>query len=139
MKISRTKLLLLVPVLALLLSSCQGTEFARSIQLTNQYRAAHGVHPVLNNATLQAKAQNWADVLASQGRLVHSNLASGAGSGWRALGENLAVAGSIDEAHRLFLNSSSHRRTLVSSRYNQVGVGVAQRGGMYYVVQVFGG
>ncbi|MEZ5268741.1 MAG: CAP domain-containing protein [Microthrixaceae bacterium] len=109
------------------------------MQLTNQYREAYGVHVVLNNATLQAKAQNWAEVLAAEGRLVHSNLAEGAGGGWNALGENLAMAGSIDEAHQLFVNSSSHRRTLVSSRYNQVGVGVATRGGRYYVVQVFGG
>lgn len=139
MKISRAKTLLLVPVLALLLAGCEGGEFARSIQLTNQYRESHGVQVVLNNATLQAKAQNWAEVLASQGRLVHSNLAEGAGSGWRSLGENLAMAGSIDEAHQLLVNSPSHRRTMVSSRYNQVGVGVATRGGRYYVVQVFGG
>ena len=136
---TRAKTLLLVPVLAFLLAGCEGGEFARSIQLTNQYREAHGVHVVLNNATLQAKAQNWAEVLAAEGRLVHSNLAEGAGGGWNALGENLAMAGSIDEAHQLFVNSSSHRRTLVSSRYNQVGVGVATRGGRYYVVQVFGG
>lgn len=94
---------------------------------------------VLNNPTLAAKAQGWAEVIASQGRLVHSNLAEGAGSGWRALGENLAKAHSIDEAHSLFMNSPPHRSTLMSSRYSQVGIGIAKRGGTYYVVQVFGG
>jgi len=105
---TRAKTLLLVPVLAFLLAGCEGGEFARSIQLTNQYREAHGVHVVLNNATLQAKAQNWAEVLAAEGRLVHSNLAEGAGGGWHALGENLAMASSIDEAQQLFVNSPSH-------------------------------
>ncbi|MFV0316579.1 MAG: CAP domain-containing protein [Microthrixaceae bacterium] len=139
LKPTRVKLLLLVPVLAVLLAGCEGGEFVRSIQLTNEYRLSQGVHPVLDNPTLRAKAQNWADVLAAQGRLVHSNLADGAGPGWRALGENLAMARSVEEAQSLFVNSGSHRATLTSARYNQVGVGVTYRNGYYYVVQVFGG
>lgn len=139
MKSTRLRLVLLLPVLAWLLAGCQGGEVARSIQLANQVREASGARPVLSNPTLQAKAQSWADVLASRGTLVHSNLAQGTGGGWRALGENLAKATSVDDAHRLFMNSSSHRSTMLDRRYSQVGIGVAVRGGTYYVVQVFGG
>ncbi|MEZ5237600.1 MAG: hypothetical protein R2716_01100 [Microthrixaceae bacterium] len=64
---------------------------------------------------------------------MHSNLAQGTGGGWRALGENLAKATSVDDAHRLFMNSSSHRSTMLDRRYSQVGIGVAIRGGTYYV------
>jgi uncharacterized protein YkwD len=135
----RLRLILLVPVIALLFTSCQGSEVARSIQLTNQAREAAGVPVVLSNATLQAKAQNWANLLASRGSLVHSNLAEGSGGGWRALGENLAKAGSIEEAQELLYNSRTHRSTLLSSDYTQIGVGVAARDGSYYVVHVFGG
>ena len=136
---TRIRLLFLLPVLGLLLAGCQGSEVARSIQLTNQVREARGAHPVLSNPTLQAKAQSWADTLASRGHLVHSNLAEGTGGGWRALGENLAKANSVDSAHRLLMNSASHRSTMLDGRYSQVGVGVAVRGGTFYVVQVFGG
>ena len=114
-------------------------EFARSIQLANIEREAAGVHVVLNHPSLQAKAQAWAETLAARGALAHSNLADGAGSGWRALGENLAMASSVDEAHSLFLSSSAHRSTMRSSRYSHIGVGVAMRGDRYYVVQVYGG
>lgn len=133
------RLLLLVPVLALFLTACQGSEVAQSIQLTNQAREAAGLPAVISNSTLQAKAQSWANLLASRGSLVHSNLAEDSGGGWRALGENLAKASSIEEAQRLFMNSQSHRSTLLSSKYSQVGVGVASSGGRYYVVHVFGG
>lgn len=136
---TRTRLILLLPIVALLLSACQGADTARSIQLTNQVREARGAQPVLSNATLQSKAQAWADLLASQGRLVHSNLAQNSGGGWRALGENLAKARSVDEAHQILMNSSRHRSTMLDRRYSQVGVGVSIRGGTYYVVQVFGG
>lgn len=133
------RLMLLVPVFALFLSACQGSEVARSIQLANQAREAAGQPVVISNPTLQAKAQNWANLLASRGSLVHSNLAEGSGGGWRALGENLAKASSLEEAQRLFMNSQTHRSTLLSAKYSQVGVGVASSGGMYYVVHVFGG
>ncbi|MCZ7631765.1 MAG: CAP domain-containing protein [Microthrixaceae bacterium] len=135
----RLRPLLLVPVIALVLTACQGSEVARSIQLTNQAREAAGLAVVIHNPTLQAKAQNWANLLAAHGSLVHSNLAEDAGSGWRALGENLAKAGSIEEAQRLFMDSPAHRSTQLSSRYSQIGVGVASNGGTYYVVHVFGG
>lgn len=133
------RLILLVPVIALFLSACQGSEVARSIQLTNEAREAAGAPVVISNATLQAKAQNWANLLASRGSLVHSNLAEGSGGGWRALGENLAKAGSIEEAQDLLMNSRAHRSTLLSSKYTQIGVGVTKRDGSYYVVHVFGG
>ncbi|MCB1270516.1 MAG: CAP domain-containing protein [Microthrixaceae bacterium] len=138
-KARRLVALAVLPLVAWLVTGCQGAEVARSIQLTNQAREARGTQPVVSNSTLQAKAQSWASVLASQGRLVHSNLAEGTGGGWRALGENLAEAHSVDEAHQLFMNSSAHRSTMLDGRYSQVGVGVAVRNGTYYVVQVFGG
>lgn len=136
---NRVRTLVALPILAALLAACQGSEFARSIQRVNEERESRGTHVVLNNPTLQAKAQQWAEVLASQGRLVHSNLADGVGPGWRALGENLATAGSIDRAHELLMSSSAHRSTLLSGRYDSIGVGVASADGRYYVVQVFGG
>ncbi|MCP4435806.1 MAG: CAP domain-containing protein [Actinomycetia bacterium] len=131
--------LLALPILAVLLTSCIGLEYAYAIQRVNEEREARGVHPVLNHPTLQAKAQAWSEALAAQGSLAHSNLADGAGGGWRALGENLAMASTIDQAHGLLMNSGAHRSTMLSGRYTHIGVGVASANGNYYVVQVFGG
>ena len=139
MKTRHIRLLIAVAVLASLATSCIGLEFTQSISMVNDEREARGTHPVLNHPTLQAKAQSWADALAASGRLAHSNLADGAGSGWRALGENLAMAGSMQEAHRLLMGSSSHRANILSGRYSHVGVGVTYANGRYFVVQVFGG
>ena len=139
MNTKKLRLLLALPILAALLTSCIGLEYAKAISLVNDERESRGTAPVLDHPTLRAKAQGWAEVLAGRGQLAHSNLSDGAGTGWRALGENLAVAGSLGEAHNLLMNSSSHRSTLLSGRYTHVGMGVARAGGMIYVVQVFGG
>lgn len=139
MKTKNLKLLIAIPILVAIVTSCIGLEFAQSIQKVNVERQSRGTHPVLNHPTLQAKAQGWADTLAARGRLTHSNLADGAGGGWRALGENLAMAGSIQEAHNLLMGSRSHRSTILSGKYSHIGVGVAYANGRYYVVQVFGG
>jgi uncharacterized protein YkwD len=139
MTTKRTAALLVLPLTLLLLTSCLAPHSLHSLQLVNESRGASGVHPVVDNATLAAKAQSWAEVLAARGSLAHSNLADGAGPGWQALGENVAMAGSVDEAHRLFLNSPAHRSTMLSGRYTHLGVGTAEANGRISVVQVYGG
>ena len=138
---TKQRLLALValPLVAVLLSGCLAADRARSIELVNAERQSRGIRAVVDHPTLTDKAQGWAEYLASRRTLVHSNLAQGAGSGWRALGENLAMAGSVDEAHRLLMQSASHRATLLDGRYSHIGVGVATNGNRVFVVQVFGG
>ena len=131
--------LLVVPLVAMVLSGCLPADRARSIELVNYERERRGTHVVTSHPTLTDKAQGWAEYLARRGTLVHSNLWSGAGSGWRYLGENLAMAGSVDEAHRLLMGSPSHRATLLAGKYSRIGVGIAYRGDRIFVVQVFGG
>jgi uncharacterized protein YkwD len=36
-------------------------------------------------------------------------------------------------------NSPPHRANLVNPAFNQIGIAVVERGGLYYGVQVFGG
>jgi uncharacterized protein YkwD len=139
MKIRRTAALLALPLILALLTSCLAPHSLHSLRLVNESRGAAGVHPVVDHAALAAKAQAWAEVLASRGSLAHSNLAEGAGPGWQALGENVAMAGSVDEAHRLFLDSGPHRSTMLSGRYTHLGVGTAEANGRIFVVQVYGG
>lgn len=139
MAIKRTTALLVLPLTIFLLSSCLAPHSLHCLQLVNESRGAAGARPVVDNATLATKAQAWAEVLAARGSIAHSNLTEGTGPGWRALGENVAMAGSVDEAHRLFLNSAPHRETMLSGRYTHVGIGTAEANGRLFVVQVYGG
>lgn len=60
--------------------------------LTNMYRAMHQAPPVTWNKEIATKAQDWADKLAKEQRLVHENESS------TDYGENLAEVGSEDKA-----------------------------------------
>ena len=56
------------------------------------YRAMHQAPPVTWNKEIAAKAQDWADKLAKEQRLIHENESS------TDYGENLAEVGSDDKA-----------------------------------------
>lgn len=125
----------LLAISALILSSCQPVHV---LQVLNEERAAHNLRPLENNSDLGIKAQRWADTIAQEGRLVHSNLASELNSGWHIVGENLAVASSVEEAHQMLMDSPSHRANILNPHFTHVGIGVTQRTGhMYWIVQVF--
>ena len=63
-----------------------------ALMLTNMYRAMHQASPVTWNKEMAAKAQDWADKLAKEQRLIHENESS------TDYGENLAEVGSDDKA-----------------------------------------
>ncbi len=136
----RLRMALLVPLTALgLLATACLPDHSISLILLNDTREAHGVPGLWANETLHKKAQSWAEHLARQGRIYHSNLSSGTGGGWRAIAENVAQNPSIEGANQSFLNSPAHRRNMLNRAYTNVGVGVAKAGKYYYVVHVFAG
>lgn len=61
-------------------------------------------------------------------------------SGWRALGENVGRGSTARQVHRAFMGSSTHRSHILSTRYNQIGVGAVRGSDNYlYVTEVFAG
>jgi peptidoglycan hydrolase-like protein with peptidoglycan-binding domain len=58
-------------------------------------------------------------------------------SGWKTLGENVARAGSVSDAHRQFMTVVSERTNVLGRGYVMVGIGVASFAGRIYVVEVF--
>ena len=88
---------------------------------------------------LYAKAQAWADRLAAQGYLEHSNLADRNWSTTRTkLGENVAYGPSMEAVHDNLMRSAPHRANILSVDYNKVGTGVAFSPiGTVWVVQEF--
>jgi uncharacterized protein YkwD len=130
---------LAVPTLALtLLFAACTPEINRSQELVNQTRRANGRAELAINLELFFKAQGWADVLAREQRLRHSNLSDGITQRWRKLGENVGVGGNIDSVHSAFMNSAGHRANILDPAFNQLGVGVTRDGGgRYWIAQVY--
>lgn len=124
-------------VMALLLSACLNADQTKAVNALNANRATHGAPKLNSHAQAQAKAQAWADKLARENRLYHSNLSSGITGCWRNLGENVGYGGSIQAVQNQFMASSNHRANVLSRTWNGVGVGVAKNGNRVFVVQVF--
>ena len=123
---------------ASLLSGCFGTaDQESSFSMMNNDRAAHSVGPLIPHGGLLAKAQAWAEHLASINGLEHSSLPSGVSSCWETLGENVGYGSSISAVENAFMNSSPHRANLLNSSFAYAGTGVAYRGSRVFVVQVF--
>ncbi len=121
-----------------LLSACFGTaEQEAAFAELNGDRSAHGLGLVVPHGELIAKAQSWADKLASENRLSHSHLPSGVPGCWRLLGENVGYGSSIGQVQDAFMNSPDHRANVLNGAYRYAGTGVAYRGDRVFVVQVF--
>ncbi len=130
----------LVAAVAVLLSGCtRNAEAWDSAVLVNQARHRAGAKDVALEGSLVEKAQAWAERMAATGTVSHSKLSDGVQGDWRVLGENVGWARSIDEMHQMFLDSASHRSTMLDRRYTRFGVGVAVSNGRYYTVQVYAG
>ena len=52
------------------------------------------------------------------------------GAAFRAAGENLALAPTVQIAHDGLMNSPGHRANILNPRYRRIGIGVAD-GGMH--------
>jgi uncharacterized protein YkwD len=78
--------------------------------------------------------------MAAAGYLFHSNLSSGIAPGWYTIGENVGVGYSVRQVHDALVGSSSHRANMLSTAFNQVGVGAyTGADGRIWIVQVFVG
>ncbi len=126
-------------LIAVLGASCtKNNDAFQAATFINDSRAARGIASLQFDDRLIDKAQAWAEAMAAAGSVSHSSLGDGVGSGWNRLSENVGVASSVAEAHRLFMASPSHRDAIMSGSYTKFGTGVAYANGRYYVVQEFG-
>lgn len=112
-----------VGVLSGTLTSCETTPADRAAvrDLINASRAAAGLPALRENATLNVKADRWAQTMRNECRIWHSHLADGAPPEWRKLGENVGMGGSIQQIHVAYMNSPGHRANILDASFNQVG------------------
>ena len=125
---------------ALMAASCKMSgEAWESAQLLNNERTGRGMPELTLEQALNEKAQSWANTMAANRSVSHSDLAAGIPAGWSRLGENVGWGRSVQEANDLFMASSPHRASILSRGFSSLGTGVAERDGRYYVAQVFAG
>ncbi len=110
-------------------------EFVKSI---NAVRKAEGLAPVTVRDDLDAKAQDWAEEMARDGKLSHSDVGEGLDEGWWRVGENVGRGGAVNQLTEAFMASPTHRKNLTDPDFDLVGVGVVRTpDGYIYVAQEF--
>ena len=116
------------------------------IAIVNQVRASNGLAPFTVNAALMASAQAHSDYMASSGSISHT------GSGGSSPGSRAAAAGfsgsvveniyggmgaTPQQVVGWWQGDSLHLNTLLSTRHDSAGAGVATSGGVvYYTLDV---
>lgn len=119
---------------------------AQMLELINQEREALGLAPLAADPALTLVARAHAADMFARGYFAHVNL-DGAGPfdriaaariRYRAAGENLALAPTLNLAHQGLMNSPSHRANILQPQFGRVGIGILD-GGAYglMVVQNF--
>lgn len=103
----------------------------------NRDRVANRRVALRTQAAAQAKAQAWANRLASEGRMYHSNLRDGINVKWCSLGENVGYGPSVPAVQDAYMGSPGHRKNILASKWTHVGVGYAKNGNRVFTVQVF--
>ena len=129
---------LVITVVIAVLGACTPQE-ADAFARTNAIRTSRSVAALSWNEAAYNKAVSWSKHMADQGRLSHSNLAEGIPAGWSRLGENVAYAGSVEQAMAALAGSAPHMANMVNPLFTSVAIGIVERNGRVWVTQVFVG
>ena len=111
-------------------------------RLVNQERAAAGLPALAASPRIASIAAGHSMAMATRGDIWHNDAYFGAANrralGARALGENVAMNRSIDDAHRRLMASPGHRRNILDAGFDAVGIAVVQdESGTLFVTQNF--
>jgi uncharacterized protein YkwD len=114
--------------------------------LANQARAQEGIAPLQMDEGLTQAARGHAAAMAAQQQLSHQfsgepsltqRLAADCALHLDQAGENVSVAGSVEQSHQGLMHSPPHRENLLNPGYNVAGFGVVRNGSSIYVTQDF--
>jgi uncharacterized protein YkwD len=115
------------------------------VKLINQARTDHGLPRLQQDSRLQAAARRHTTLMVVQNTLSHQLAGESVlgkrlelnGAQFYVAGETAAFNRSADAAHESFMHSPPHRRIILDSHYDAVGVGVVKRDGMVWVTEDF--
>jgi uncharacterized protein YkwD len=114
--------------------------------LANQARAQAGVAPLQMDDGLTQAARAHASAMAAQQQLSHQfagepsltqRLAAHSTLHLDQAGENVSLAGTVEQSHQGLMHSPPHRENLLNPGYNVAGFGVVRSGNALYVAQDF--
>lgn len=107
---------------------------AQATRLVNEYRTGLALPGLSDDPGLDAEARDWAEHLADTGTLTHDALSL---DGWSEVGENVGRGATIEIVEQAFEDSATHEHNL-SGDYSHLGVAVAVRDKVTWIVQRFG-
>jgi uncharacterized protein YkwD len=119
----------------------------RLLELANRDRAKAGLPPLQKDEGLTQAAREHATEMAAQQKLSHQlsgepdleqRVAANTKIHLDRTGENVAFAGSVDQAQDNLMHSPPHRANLLNAEYNVAGFSVVRSGSLLYVTQDFG-
>jgi uncharacterized protein YkwD len=108
------------------------------LTLLNRARAENGLEPLTVDPTIREVARDYSTTMFQEGFFAHidqngatpfDRMRAG-GAEFRAAGENLALAPTVQIAHDGLMSSPGHRANILNARFHRVGIGVAD-GGMH--------
>lgn len=99
-------------------SSGAESEFASSI---NSYRSSNGLAALSRSGSLDSYARSWAQQMANNGGLSHSDIGSLLGE-WSSVAENIGVGGSAGSIFGALVDSSGHRDNMLGD-FTHFGIG----------------
>ncbi len=105
----------------------------------NGFRADQGVGGLKRDGSLDSRARGWAERMASNGDLSHSDIGSLLPP-WSIAGENVGMGGSVGDVFSALKASSGHRENMLGADYTHFGVGVwVDSDGTIWTAHVFTG
>ena len=119
----------------------------RLLEMANRERAKAGLSPLQVDDGIAKAAREHGAAMAAQQKLSHQlsgepnlvhRLAANTKTHLDQAGENVAFAGSVDQAQDSLMHSPPHRANLLNSGYNVAGFSVVRSGSLLYVTQDFG-
>jgi uncharacterized protein YkwD len=132
-------ILVLAATALIALSAACSPEEETAFRSVEALRDAHHLEWFDWNDAVYKKAVDWSVHMADEGRLSHSNLADGVPSGWHKLGENVAMADTVERAMTALENSPPHLANLLDPAFTSIAIGVVKRDGRVWVTEVFVG
>jgi uncharacterized protein YkwD len=117
------------------------------LEMANRERAKAGLSPLRKDEGLTQAAREHGAAMAAQKKISHQlsgepnlvhRLAANSKTRLDQAGENVAFAGTVDQAQDSLMHSPPHRANLLNSNYNVAGFSVVRSGHLLYVTQDFG-
>ena len=102
------------------------------LDLINNERAKKGVKPLIADALLVKAARLKSQDMIDNDYFAHesakygtpSELVTAQGVTYHYVGENLAVSGNVQQAHRGLMGSPGHRQNILNPKFRLIGIGI---------------